>query len=397
MVYFCSALDRLSGQVRDAIDAEERVGIPAEEYLSVELTLPSAESVTTGSEFSADQFVARLAIIQQRLVERLEAEPRVRSVAVADRLPRQDHNFRRIAIEGETSWVTVEGRPGASSPPFMPVARIDLDFFEALGQPILAGRGFGQADLEDGVSTVIVNTAFADRRLAGRNAIGQRIRFFPEERLYEIAGVVGPLGMNVVTPGQDAGVYLPAGPGEIHPLRLAVHLDRSPETFAPRMRELVNEVNPSAVVRETIVLDRVFQSSWYLYVGTTVALGVLLGILVALAASGIYAMMSFAVSERTREIGIRTALGAQKAAIAYRLGRRSIAQVGLGALFEVPLAVWLFRLTDLGYGYSTTGTDFGVAFGAGVGVTVVIGLLACLSPMRRALKIQPTEALRDEA
>ena len=372
------------------------MGIVAEEYLAVELTLPSEESVTSGGEFSADQFVARLAVTQQTLVERLKAEPRVRGVAVADRLPRQDHNYRRVAVEGETSWLTVEGRPGASSPPLLPVARVDPDFFNALGKPILAGRGFGQADLEEGSSTVIVNTSYADRMLAERNPIGQRIRFFPEERLYEIVGVVGPLGMNVVMPAQDAGVYLPAGPGEIHPLRLAVHLAGDPETFAPRMRELVNEVDPSAVVQPPIVLDRVLQSSWYLYVGTTVGLGIVLAILIALAASGIYAMMSFAVSERTREIGVRTALGAQKAAIAYSVGSRSIAQIGSGALLGVPLAVWLFRLTDLGYGHSTTGTGFGVAFGAGVAVAVAIGVLACLSPTRRALGIEPTEALRGE-
>jgi hypothetical protein len=101
-----------------------------------------------------------------RLVERLEAEARVRRVAAADRSPRESHRFRRIALEGETSWRTVEGRPGANAPPSMPVARVDVDFFDALGQPIHGGRGFGQADVADSASTVIVWSCTSPKRAA---------------------------------------------------------------------------------------------------------------------------------------------------------------------------------------------------------------------------------------
>ena len=383
----------VSGQVSDAMNAEGRVGISAEEYLAVEITLPSDEWVTSGGELSTNQLATRLAATQQALVERLLAEPRVRSVAIADQLPRQDPNRRRVSVDGETSWITVGGSASAS-PPWTPVARVDLGYFEALGQPILSGRGFGQPDLEDDVSTVIVNTNFVDRRLGGRNAIGRRIRFFPEERLYEIVGVVGLLGMNVVEPTKDHGVYLPASPGEMHPLRLAVHLDGSPETFAPRIWELVAEIDPSAVIQPPMVLDRVRQLDWYVYAANTLILAVVVGILVALAASGIYAIMSLAVSERTREMGIRIALGAPRTTIAFGVARRSLAQVGLGALLGVAPAVWLSGFSKID-GVATR-IGFGTAFGVGVSVAVGIGLLACLWPTRRALRIQPTEALRGE-
>jgi pimeloyl-ACP methyl ester carboxylesterase len=330
-----------------------------------------------------------------RLVERLEAEARVRRVAAADRSPRESHRFRRIALEGETSWRTVEGRPGANAPPSMPVARVDVDFFDALGQPILGGRGFGQADVADSASTVIVNTRFVELRLAGRNPIGQRIRFWEgsyeggtlQERWYEIVGVVGPLGMNVAMPEQDAGVYLPAPQGEIHPLRLAVHLDGSPETFAPRLREIVGDVDPRVILQPPRVLGRVFQGVWYFHLGTIACLAVIVGILVALAASGIYAIMSFAVSERTREIGIRS-LGERTAALALRIGRRSLVQITLGALLGVGPAVALFRLTELGYTPPAVRSGLGVALAAGVLVALAIGLLACVSPTRRALRIE---------
>jgi ABC-type antimicrobial peptide transport system permease subunit len=108
--------------------------------------------------------------------------------------------------------------------------------------------------------------------------------------------------------------------------------------------------------------------------------------------------MSFAVSERTREIGIRTALGARRSSIALAVGRRSLVQVGAGARLGMPLAGWLFQLLDtrLGDTGASVGVAFGVAFATGIGLVALIGTLSFLSPMRRALRIQPTEALRAE-
>jgi ABC-type antimicrobial peptide transport system permease subunit len=144
------------------------------------------------------------------------------------------------------------------------------------------------------------------------------------------------------------------------------------------------------------VLGRVFQGVWYFHLGTIACLAVIVGILVALAASGIYAIMSFAVSERTREIGIRRSLGERTAALALRIGRRSLAQIALGTLLGVGPAVVLFRLTELGYTPPDAASGLGVALVAGVLVALMIGLLACVSPTRRALRIEPSEALRSE-
>ncbi len=177
-------------------------------------------------------------------------------------------------------------------------------------------------------------------------------------------------------------------------MRVAIHLDGSPETFAPRLWELVAEIDPSAVVQPPMVLDRVRQLDWYTYAAITLCLAVVVGILVALAASGIYAIMSLAVSERTREMGIRRALGAPRTMIAFDVARRSLAQVGLGALLGVAPAVWLSGFSKIDA--VATRIGFGTAFGVGVSVAVGIGLLACLWPTRRALRIQPTEALRGE-
>ena len=121
--------------------------------------------------------------------------------------------------------------------------------------------------------------------------------------------------------------------------------------------------------------------------------GILTAVLLALAASGIYAIMSFAVAERTREIGIRAALGAQRSNIVSTIARRSIAQIGVGVLVGIPIAGGLlaFLKRELG----STNSPFVVALALGVGVMVLIGMLACTAPTLRALRIMPTEALRE--
>jgi ABC-type antimicrobial peptide transport system permease subunit len=136
---------------------------------------------------------------------------------------------------------------------------------------------------------------------------------------------------------------------------------------------------------------------WYFAVGSVIALAIVLGILVTLAASGIYAIMSFAVSERTREIGIRTALGERKSRVALRVGRRALLQIAVGAVLGMPLAMSLYRLTELGYSQRSAAFGFEIAFAGAVVVALAIGALACLAPTRRALSIEPTEALKGEA
>ena len=116
----------------------------------------------------------------------------------------------------------------------------------------------------------------------------------------------------------------------------------------------------------------------------------LIGILVTLAASAIYAMMSFAVAQRTREIGIRAALGAGPRSLVYTIARRTLVQLGMGALIGVPLAIFLF--TGLSDGTQEPADLLGLV--PGIVAVLAIGALASAAPTRRALRIAPTEALR---
>lgn len=383
----------ISDVVLGARHEREGVGIAAEEFLSVQFRLPSTELTPDSDAATRRAFATRVGESQRELVRRLASEPGVRGVAVANVLPRMDHPNRLLEIEGEEPLA--DGRSRRAR-----VAHVDIDFFDGLGAPILAGRGFAPADLQEGAATAIVNTSFVERLLGGRNPIGRRVRYrghgaVESSRWYTIVGVVGHLGMHLLRPDQDEGLYVPAAPGEIHPARIAIHLGGDPESFVPRLRAIAREVDPLAVVASPMRLDRLYEGDWYLMIGVTAGGGLLIGILLALAASGLYAIMSFTVAQRTREIGIRTALGARRTSIALTVSRRSMTQIALGVLLGLPMA-WM-GLGELagslpgGAGWAAAGT---VALG--VGAMALIALLGCAAPTLRALRVDPTEALRGE-
>ena len=311
-------------------------GIPAEEYLAFELRLSGNEASANGS---GAEPVERLARLQDELVGRLSAEPQVRAVAFADALPRMDHRSRVVEVDGAPPLG--EGGRGR----WVRVARIDADFFQQLGAPILLGRDFDRADTEVEVRPVIVNSLFVEELLAGDEPIGRRVRF-PTSRegadapWHEIVGVVEHLGVNTVSRNGDPGVYFVAPRGGIHPVQVGIRVGPNPLGYAPRLREIVAEVDPTAIVGTPVPLGRVQQGDWYLSIGITAGIVLLVGVLVVLAASGIHAIMAFSVSERTREIGIRSALGAGRHALLRTILRRALVQLGAGALLGVPLAAW---------------------------------------------------------
>lgn len=379
--------------VMDVRDTREGVGIDADEYLTVQLRLPDAPAAASRDASARRAFAIRLAETQRELVRRLGAEPGIRGVAVGDVLPRMDHPNRRIEVEGE------EPAEGAAVPRAR-LARVDVDFFAQLGQPILAGRGFDSGDAHEDAAVAIANTSFVERVLGGRNPIGRRVR---ESRFdstewspwYVIVGVVDHLGMHMLEPDQDEGIYLPAAPGEIHPVRMAVHVGDDPLSFFPRLREIARQVDPIAVVAAPVALDEVYEGDWYIAAGAVLGAGVLVTVLLAMAASGLYAILSFTVARRTREIGIRAALGARRYRIALTVIRRSLVQIGLGILIGLPLAGRIFFEIGESRAEATAWAAAGT-LALGVGVMVLIGLAACTAPTLRALRIAPTEALRQD-
>ena len=159
------------------------------------------------------------------------------------------------------------------------------------------------------------------------------------------------------------------------------------------MRALASEVDPTAIISNPVALNEVVSLHRLFLVWAKWGAGIIIGILVSLAVSGIYALMSLTVAERTKEIGIRTALGAQRSSIVFTIARRSLAQLGVGVLFGMPIAgVLSAAMTDE---FGSTSSPMVVVLALGASVIALIGMLACTAPTLRGLRIMPTEALRE--
>jgi putative ABC transport system permease protein len=377
----------VSGHATDLQAANRATGIPASEYLAVEFRLPQS------GDGPDHRLRMQLAADQRDLVAALEREPGVRRVAVGDVLPRMEHRSRPYELDGVGSASDVPLR-------WTRLARVDVDFFGALGTSILEGRDFERTDAEEeGARVAIVNTAFVARALEDQDPIGRRVRFptlsdTGNAVWYRIVGVVGPLGVNVVNADRGEAVYLPAAVGTINPMRLAVHLGVPPASLTARVRDLAMKVDPDLVMGKASVLSDVRQGDWYLVMGLAAGLVVLVGVLIALATSGLYAMLSLAVSERTREIGIRAALGASRRALLMTILKRSLVQIGLGAAIGLPIAARsVFELTGTPDGGGSVAQSMAVALGLSTGIVLAVALGSCLVPTRRILGIQASEAM----
>jgi putative ABC transport system permease protein len=192
-------------------------------------------------------------------------------------------------------------------------------------------------------------------------------------------------------------VYLPLAEGEVNPVRLAIWTRGDPAALAPRVHDLARSVEPNAVIATPIPLDEMFEGDWYFLRAFVLGAALLVGVLLSLAASALYAILSLVVSERTREIGIRVALGADQWRIARDVATRAVAQIGAGVLLGLPFAGALcYEFLELtGAGGSVPGA-VAMASMLGLLVMLLVSLTACTVPTLRALRIAPMDALRKE-
>jgi hypothetical protein len=318
---------------------------------------------------------------------RVSAEPAVVGLTFADQLPGTPHAEWRIEIEGEAPG-TAQPRLATSS------ASVAPNFFDVLGAPMIAGRSFTAADLASPHGVVIVNQSFAKDVLGGQNPIGRRIRRAPVDDTHvsgpwlEVVGVVPNLGM-VGRDGRSAGLYHPVSADTVSPLRLAIRLREEPASFAGRVQTIASGVDPTLQLSEFMPLDAVGASGSIesQYLSRSVA--VLSAIALLLSLTSIYAVMAYTVSTRTREIGLRVTLGADRRRIIAVILRRPVTQVGVG----IVIGGILVALTFVGLLETMpTGTEVAL-IAAYCMLMMAVCLLACVVPTRRALRIEPARAL----
>ena len=376
-------------------DTTAELGIELDRYLSARLRIPPAYAPGQPDP-NPDEIRNRIRATQLEVRRRIESEPGVVSVAMARAgdLPGERNAPRRIEVEGEAD-IAAEG-----SGALVAESVVDVSFFQDLNRPILDGRGFRATDLpeESGAyaASVIVNTSFVAQVLGGRNPIGRRVRYTGRATnpWYEIVGVVGPLATNPVNPDLDAGVYHAARPEDMNPLGLVIETAADPAELTFRLRTLAAEVDPAAMIERPMLLSGLAETQAVGLKYLAIAPLALSAVAILLSAAGLYALMSFTVTQRRREIGLRRALGALPGSIVSTVGRRAFAPlllgVAVGAILAAPVLQNLAE-NQLVKPQSSLLVVLGVVLG-----TLLVGMLACVAPTLRGLRIQPIEALKEQ-
>ena len=347
------------------------------------------------------QLRSRFQQVQSDLVTRLESESWVADVTLAGRPPGQEGV---LAIESDAS--DAQEKPSRFE---VRLNQVDVDFFDVFDAQLLAGRRFtgadrpgvrGDAAAAPAARIVVVNRTFAQRVFGDTNVVGRRIRRAPSaenERAdrpwVEIAGVIGDLHTNPIDSGVVVPVmYQPIAAGTATSGSIIIRVaGGAPSSFVGRMRELTAAVDPTVRLNAYPLVDIYRQANVAMRL-ITVALVLVVVSVLLLSAAGVYALMSFTVAQRRKEIGIRAALGADSRQILRSIFARAALQLGSG----IAVGVGAAALIDSFSGGEMLAGTAAVLLPVMSVVMVGVGLLAALGPARRGLRVHPTEALREE-
>jgi predicted permease len=292
---------------------------------------------------------------------------------------------------------TIMGQTEKNGPfTFADLYMVTPGYFQALGTRLIAGRDFNH-EAPGGARTAVVNKAFAERLFGNANPIGQ---FVNSGRWnYEIIGVAGNAKSRTL--GEDARpIFYRAldqsivdDPSDMG-YTLVVHTASNPALLSEALRRQVYALDPAMAVYNVETMDEHVRSAYSLPRAAATLFGIFGGIGLVLAAIGLYGVMSYGVSRRTREIGIRMAMGAQPGAVERLIVRKGIILAVISLALGWP-AAWMLSKLSTSFLYGIQPHD-AVTFTAAPIVLTVIALVACWIPARRAASINPTDALRAE-
>ena len=356
-------------------------GLDAEGVVTLELQLPQKSYPEAG----------RRAAFQQQLLRQVAAIPGVRDAGAVDNLPFNGN-------ENNSSF-TIKDRP-ASSQSGIPRAVyrvVSPDYFRVMGIPLLEGRPFSEADAEGALPVCAVNEAAARRFWPGEDPLGSQLKKGRPESKNPWVTVVGVTGsISHTTPGAlpEPEIYLPYLQNAGQSLTLVARTETDVGGLAAALRREVSAADknlPSARVRlmRDVLSDSVAQPRLY-----ALLLGIFGGMALTLAAIGIYGVVSYHVSQRTREIGIRMALGARQSDIFKLVLGRSMLPISAGLVVGLALTFALTRVMSSML-YEVSATDPATLAGIII-LMAFVALLACYLPSRRAVKVDPLVALRRE-
>jgi putative ABC transport system permease protein len=347
--------------------------------------------------FDAERFLIATVSVSDEPSERSEAEVRATQLTLLSRL-------RDVAgVTAVTFSSAVPGYAGSYAAEFEPgspaagsgrldasTMDVDVDLFGVYGVEIRAGRALAPIDLGE-AGGVAVNQTFADVYFAGRSPLGMRLRYVPDGHWREIVGVIRdfPDFPSDLSLDGEPVIYRAAPPGRVHPFVVSVRFAGTlPAGAVDRVRAIGAEVDPALQLRRVVPLAQFYQDQQAFWRSLAWGVAAVTLSVLLLSAAGIYALMSFSVAQRTREAGIRIALGAHPRRIVLSVLGRAAGQLTAGLLLGAALSGAAVSSSSLGPARAAS------LVGVVAVVMLVVGLLAAAGPARRSLRIQASEALR---
>jgi putative ABC transport system permease protein len=353
-------------------------GFRPDHVLTVRLRLPASRY---GSPLQQRQFI-------DALLDRVSALPGVESAGITSGLP--------LTGYGNASAVLFEGQPAPPMPkrPIVPLMTVTPDYFRAMGIALLTGRGFDGRDTDQAPLAAVVNEAFVRRFYPGGGAVGKRIQCGGAPEFMAIAGVV----QNVRHAGRekeaDPQIFVPQAQRPGSNLNLAIHTRNDPSGLAAAVRSAVWSIDKEEPVYSVKTMEARISDAGVLRRVETMLLTAFGLLAMCLAAIGIYGVVSEAVNQRTREIGVRMALGAESGDVVQMVMRSSLALSAVGIAAGVGASFYLTRfLQSLLFGVKAIDA---VTFATAGAVLLGVALLAGYLPARRASHIDPAVVLRSE-
>jgi putative ABC transport system permease protein len=360
-------------------------GFKAERILSAGLTLPTSkytEPKDINNFFS-------------QLLERVSVLPGVESATIAYDHPLESNWLDSFEIEGRVA--PADGQlPSAN---FIPVGS---DYFNTVGAQIVRGRAFTRLDDQDHPGAVIVNEAFVRHYFPNEDPLGRRLRPGPPGRIwdnerltsFEIVGVVRDVKFDGLAAGSEPAYYLPAAQAPLADMTILVRTNSDPRVVIPALRQAVWTIDPNQPLSNVSTLEQIVSNSIAQPRLNMLLMLLFGGLALLLSAVGIYGLLSYAVTQRTQEMGIRMALGANVTDVLKLVLKQGMLLALVGEAIGLAGAFALTRLMR-GLLFGVTPTDTSIFAGVVVVLTLT-ALLACYLPARRATKVDPLVALRYE-
>jgi predicted permease len=326
----------------------------------------------------------------EQLRERLLQLPGARQAAIMTGLPAVGGNGGSFTVEGVT-YNEDRDVPNSNW------NAVSTGFFETFDIGAIKGRVIDHSDREAGLPVAVINQAFAERYFEGKDPLGRRIRFggrTSERQWMTIVGIVPTLYSGDTEEPRKAAFYVPLAQNHSSFASIAVRASGNPLAITAPVRQAVASLNPDIPIYWVYSMEEAFaRPTWFIRVFGTMFM--IFGLIALFLASvGLYAVMSFAVSRRVREVGIRMALGAQGRDVVRMIFGQGAWQLGVGLVLGLGLAAGVAQLMTVIL-FDVEPRDPAI-FGSVVLVLATAGLAACLMPARRATLVDPLVALRAE-